>query len=234
MANVVTRATRSRRAVARLLPVVLVLALSACAEKHDWETAGIRTTDADRLHPIGAEARREALDLPPGGGVGQAQSENYFVVTRFVRQYLRDGRGPLEIRVSGRDGERTRSFVGAILRENRIAPERVRFAERIDGKSGALLSFSRIAAVAPLSCDDWSEDITRRVEQGVYANFGCASQRNLANMVADPTDIVAPSVADAPTGDRAQATYRAYASPKAAGAAGSGSASQAGGAGAGK
>jgi len=205
-----------RMAIAGVVTLGVVLPLAGCAENHEWRVAGSRTNDADRLHPVGAEVRREAIDVPPVAGSSQAQSEAYFAVTKFVRQYLRDGRGVLDVRVASRGGDRTRSFVSAILAENGVAPERVRYGARTDGSTGALIAYTRVAAVAPLTCDDWSEDITRWVEQGAYANWGCASQRNLANMVADPTDLVAPKVADVPIADRAQVNYRTYSTGKSA------------------
>lgn len=212
MSNI--RGTVVRRARPVVIAAFAMIVLGGCAEKHEWETAGTRTTDANQLHPIGAEVRREAIDIPPVGGSAAAQSDNYFAVTKFVRQYLRDGRGVLDVRVSSRGSDKTRSFVASILNENGVAPERVRYGARADGKSGALIAYTKIGSVAPLACDDWSEDITRRAEQGVYANWGCASQRNLANMVADPTDLVAPAAATPQTADRSQALYRSYTSGK--------------------
>lgn len=211
-----------RMAVASVVALGVVSTLGGCADKHEWRVAGTRTNDAERLHPIGAEVRREAIDVPPVAGSAQAQSEAYFAVTKFVRQYLRDGRGVLDVRIASRGGDKTRSFVSAILGENGVAPERVRYGARMDGGTGALIAYTRIASVAPLACDDWSEDITRRAEQGAYANWGCASQRNLANMVADPTDLVAPKVADVPIADRAQVNYRTYSTGKGTTPAGAG------------
>ena len=52
-------------------------------------------------------------------------------------------------------------------------------------------------------CGLWPDDLgpsyeTKHYENKQYYNFGCASQRNLAAMVAEPTDIVQPR-AEGPT-----------------------------------
>ncbi len=41
-------------------------------------------------------------------------------------------------------------------------------------------------------CGRWPEDLTKTSENKHYANFGCASQNNLAAQVANPNDLVGP------------------------------------------
>jgi pilus assembly protein CpaD len=59
------------------------------------------------------------------------------------------------------------------------------------------LSYSKIAAVAG-PCGLWPEDVGPSIldpgynENRPYFNLGCASQRNLAAMVANPSDLVQP------------------------------------------
>ncbi len=54
------------------------------------------------------------------------------------------------------------------------------------------VSYDRIAAIGP-TCGDWSSDAGRNRDGIPYANFGCASQRNLAAMAANPTDLMFPA-----------------------------------------
>jgi pilus assembly protein CpaD len=77
--------------------------------------------------------------------------------------------------------------------------------ERHDGQSAMTLSFDRVAALGPEHCHDWSDDMARRPEVGPWRNYGCAAQRNLAAMVADPTDLVAPRP-EAPRGSERRTT----------------------------
>jgi pilus assembly protein CpaD len=72
------------------------------------------------------------------------------------------------------------------------------------------LSYSRLTAHAG-PCDRWPEDLgvsagSRDWTNQPYWNLGCATQRNLASMVANPADLVQPR-GDAP----ADATRRAIA-----------------------
>jgi pilus assembly protein CpaD len=82
------------------------------------------------------------------------------------------------------------------------------------------LSYSKLTAhVGP--CGQWPQDIGVSVESDhnlnrPYWNFGCASQRNLASMVADPADLVQPrgeSPAYAPRRGAVIEKYRTGAPP---------------------
>ncbi len=86
----------------------------------------------------------------------------------------------------------------------------VRIRDRRDGSGTITLAYDKVAAVAPDECRFWNKDITRRAEVDPYPNFGCASQRNLANMVADPTDLVVPKVETDRSSDRRATTYKQY------------------------
>lgn len=184
--------------------------LAACSAFHELDAPGHRPADARRLHPISAELQRASLDVMGAGRSHEKQSDSYFSVLRFVRQYTRDGRGPLTVLAPRGQHSADAAFVHNIARANAVGADRLRFVERRDGAAHVTLSYDRIAAIAPEHCENWTEDIGNRVEAGPHANFGCMSQRNLANMVADPTDLVVPA-REVPRGsDRRGNTYKAY------------------------
>ena len=191
------------------------LLVGACDKALELETAGTLPMDAGKLHPISAEWRRETFAIADAHRVKTWTGPLYFDVTRFVRQYGRDGRGPLDVAVprggSGSTATATNlQAIRQIAHAAGVAPQRLRVRERSDGANTVTLSFQHIAAIAPESCADWSDDIKHRIETGPYRNFGCATQRNLANMVADPTDLVVPTAEADRNSDRRAVPYKAY------------------------
>ena len=61
------------------------------------------------------------------------------------------------------------------------------------GESATLrLVFADIKAGVPSQCGEWNEDIIETSENRNYSNFGCATQKNLAAMVANPADLLGP------------------------------------------
>ncbi|MBB5715935.1 CpaD family pilus assembly protein [Sphingomonas aerophila] len=69
---------------------------------------------------------------------------------------------------------------------------------------------SRMRAGVP-GCPDWSRNSSRDFDQHTSSNFGCASNSNLAAMVASPNDLVRGQSSgnyDAATGYRAIDAYR--------------------------
>lgn len=70
---------------------------------------------------------------------------------------------------------------------------------------------SRMRAAVP-RCPDWSRDSTNEFESNTSSNYGCAVNRNLAAMVANPADLVrgAPGTetTDAAVSYKAIDTYR--------------------------
>ena len=61
------------------------------------------------------------------------------------------------------------------------------------GTSATLrIVFTDLAASVDSKCGQWDEDIIETAENKNYANFGCATQNNLAQMIANPADLLGP------------------------------------------
>lgn len=190
--------------------LTFALFLTGCDKYYrELETAGTKPIEANKLHPIGAELQRPKLEVFGSTDLQRKDSETYFEVLRFVRDYRRDGRGPLDVAVTPR-GRKDLASIQSVIRDNGVPAHMVRIRDRRDGAGTITLAYDRVAAIAPDECRFWNEDITRRAEVHPYPNFGCASQRNLANMVADPTDLVVPKVETNRSSDRRATTYKQY------------------------
>lgn len=176
-------------------PAVLALALvvAGCDSGRLIKEADTRPVDVNKLHPVSAEVQVASLEVSPARG-GTLGSEAFLDITKFVREYRRDGRSMLDIEVPrGSAASRSVDSVRYIAETNGVPPRRIRVVHRKDGVNSIRLKYESVAAIAP-ECGDWPEDILARPEIGPYTNFGCATQRNLANMVAHPTDLMFPQV----------------------------------------
>lgn len=170
-----------------------------------------RLAEPQRLHPIGAAIEDASYDFQAAEGPRGVESETYFEVIRFLRQYRRDARGPLIIRASGHEGGRVAralATVRSLASQNGV--HRISVRQGSGHGPTVKLSYERIVAVAPEECRNWQEDAGRRPEAGPYPNWGCASQRNLANMVADPTELVAPALEAPRPSDKRATSYKGY------------------------
>lgn len=74
-----------------------------------------------------------------------------------------------------------------------VAPTRIIVGTDAQPQSGSevTLTFIRyIAESAP--CGDWSEDLAKTYHNRPMPNLGCATQHNIAAMLSDPRDLLAP------------------------------------------
>lgn len=198
--------------------------LAACAPAYQPHSLVL---DADRHQPVVTQEIAR-LDLPPARQIFPADAP---AVEAFLRDYRNVGHGPVLVSVPpGEDAAGVAEDVRAIARiSGMAAPEIAVAVSTSDGGSPYNLTFVRYRAHAPECGQDWpSLATTRRSE--TYANFGCANAANLAAMIVDPADLLAPremAPADAERRINALNAYRGGAQ------AGSGSGSAAGGAAAG-
>jgi pilus assembly protein CpaD len=71
------------------------------------------------------------------------------------------------------------------------------------------LAYFRYVAHAP-ECGHWPTNLARESQNVPYANFGCATQRNFANQVANPADLVEPRTETDRSSERRDTTWGKY------------------------
>lgn len=179
-------------------------ALTGCDSAKVSDEMHPRLSDPARRHPIMMVAETATLDLS-GSEYDKGNEARAFVeTTRFVRNYRYEGRGPLNITVPrSSSASRRVQHVRLVAYRNGIPPERIRVVSKASRPGLVTLSYDRIAAIGP-TCGDWSEDVTRNRQNLPYPNFGCATQRNLAAMAANPTDLMYPA-SETPRGSETRA-----------------------------
>jgi pilus assembly protein CpaD len=172
-------------------------------------------SDPEVHHPIGFISRSEALyvQLPP---VGHGLSHSQFAdVYRFLKRFRAESNGRLTISVPGRTAStRVLDDVRQALREAEVDERLVdRSRPPTAGRSGSLrLSYTKPVAVAP-ECGHWHRDAGFEPERVPYPQYGCATQRNLAGMIANARDLQRPQHEDPNSAERRSSLWTKYAPP---------------------
>lgn len=200
---------RGARLAATLVGVsVLLVALGACKTTRNEEVRGWLFADPSQRHPIKVTEREVGIDLDvTAGGYGLTKLQ-VREAHDFVARYRSEGNGPLFVRApSGGRNEsaamRALDDLRHVLKEERIPAASVVFEPYYGGSGNAplRLSFLRYYAQAP-DCGNWPADVGREPQNQNAPNFACATQRNLAAMVANPRDLVEPRAMTPRSGER--------------------------------
>lgn len=199
---------QTRRRAVRLAVALagIAVALGACTHTDDVVTTASVPDDYRQRHPIAIEEQNRSIVVFVGharGGLTAAQRAD---VMGLASTWLHEGTGAIHIDMpsgtpNGRAAADSLREIQAMLAAAGVPPRGVivrpyhpedpRFLPPIR------LTYSKIAAVAG-PCGLWPEDLGPSIknkswfENKSYYNFGCASQRNLAAMVDNPTDIEQP------------------------------------------
>lgn len=201
--------------------IVTSLALAACEDREPRlpDYMGVALNDVDARHPIGFVDGHKVLnvDAPPRArDVSHNQAAD---MHRFVERYKAEGVGRLSVSVPRQSDASTSQVLaelGRILRDADIAPTRVVRTRHSDGprlRPVVRLSYATPQAVAP-ECGHWHRDVGRDPERLNYPEFGCATQRNLAGMVANSRDLQRPQDEQPRSAERRSQTWSKYIAPE--------------------
>lgn len=141
--------------------------------------------------PITVEPQMQALRLPfnAARGLDPAATAE---LDRFARDYLENGSGTIAVSASRGNpnaaGAIADRLAGLGVPRDRIA---IGTSEAADAAATVSISYIRYQARAE-SCGNWPVNLGYTSANKPSPNFGCASQHNLAAMVADPRDLVSP------------------------------------------
>jgi pilus assembly protein CpaD len=183
--------------VAALAVVAVVSA--GCGTTTGTSDVDMTAYDPRVRHPIMISNEPETFEIPVGMS-GPALSRQIDTALRvYVRGYRESGTGNITIQVpTGSANEIAASSTGqavhyALVRAG-VPHNQILVAPYFVGdhsKAAPLrISYLRVKAVAS-ECGIWPSTVPGD-QNGQYYNFGCAAQQNLAAMVANPADLVAP------------------------------------------
>jgi pilus assembly protein CpaD len=215
--------SRSRvLAVTAAVAAVASFALVACEEQRRMpDYVAVSLNDTTIRHPIGFDERRVVLnvDLPPRA---PSLSHNQIAdLQRFVARYKAEGVGRLAVSVasqaqSGVGTSHALDDLGRILKDAGVAPAQVTKSRHSDAhRARAImrLSYARPTAIPP-ECGHWHRDIGRERERLHYPEFGCATQSNLAGLVANARHLQRPQDEQPRSAERRSQSWSKYIAPE--------------------
>lgn len=167
------------------------------------DTTGTIPTDYRSRHPISITESKKTLALFVGSGRGGLSPMQRAEVLAFAQNWRRDATGGVTIdRPVGGPNERaatdTLKETLSILTQAGVPQNGIGIQPYSAGEKLGTLRLNYPLTVAEAGpCGLWPDDLgpsndIKHFENKQYYNFGCATQRNLASMVANPSDIVQP------------------------------------------
>jgi pilus assembly protein CpaD len=190
-----------------LAPFLLVaLALGACTTTQEAVPVATVPSDYRQRHPIVVQEADRTLQVFVGTNRGGLTAPQRTDVTAFAQTWLNEGTGPIvvDLPVSTRNARAATQSLQDIqgVFSSVGVPARgitIRRYTPADPREFATirLNYPRVTADAG-PCGLWPEDLGPSFRNPIYqenrpySNLGCAHQRNLAAMVANPSDLVQP------------------------------------------
>jgi pilus assembly protein CpaD len=183
----------------------LSVALGACNTSGETVTASI-PEDYRLRHPIAIEEADRSIVIFVGQARGGLSATQRADVVGLAQAWVSEGTGAIVADIpvdtaNARAAEATFREVRALLAAGGVPAHGIMSRPYHPGDPRTLatirLSYPRMAAVAG-PCGVWPDDLGPSImdrsysENRSYANFGCAYQRNMAAMVANPSDLVQP------------------------------------------
>ena len=170
----------------------IFLALLACAcTTPSWESVGADEHYALRF-PITVSPTMRTLRVP-FDGFGEGVDANSSVQLQgFVREYMDQGVGAISVSTPEGWEEPARDYAEKLVVMG-VPRTRIMIGTDPEPQAGTeiLVSFVRYVAEST-ECGDWSVNLGRTSSNTPSPNFGCATQNNIAAMVANPRDLIAP------------------------------------------
>ncbi|WP_321343198.1 CpaD family pilus assembly protein [Breoghania sp.] len=213
---------RPRRLTGLAVAAAAVLLTAGC--QTNPTTQQLAKHDYRLRHPIVIAEQAETFDLPVGAETRRISGSMARAVTGFARDARRNGARHVEILVPSGSGNEAaaHSVAGQVrhtLAKSGIPPQNIEIrAYPVDDPNAIApirLAYPKVKASVH-ACGRWTESITADADNADYADFGCATQTNLAAMVDDPVDLLRPrgmGAADRSRRDSVHEKYRAGENP---------------------
>ena len=225
---------RRKQKIAARLPYAIAigalsLGLAACSTNDNGalqvEAVGAVSDDYRVNHPITIEEMLATLDVPVGletRYLPRGMDDN---IIGFAYAFMQSGSDVIAIVLP--DGSANGYAAGAIAIQieqvflNAGVPlasiqYRSYPARQSETNAPIRLAYAHITANVE-RCSSWPDELSRNFRNEHYANYGCATQYNLAAMVANPLDLLYPRMMTPPNAARRDGVLGNYQTGEATG-----------------
>lgn len=180
------------------------LALSGCAADSNPQTLALTPTEHFGI-AVTSHPEQIALGLHTGGMSANQQA----ALAQFVSRWRDDGGGTVSVRAPAdaadpATAQRMQAQASGYLAKLGVPPVKLQVsgytAHRAPG-APLLISYERFSAQGPNCSGGWA-DLAANDHNSTFSHFGCAVTANIAAQVANPRDLIAPSVTTAADNSR--------------------------------
>lgn len=188
-------------ALGSALATMLLLSVGCASYNQDHFTVGSVPDDYRSRHPIIVSENEKVNDIVVPVHSRNMSSRDLELVRSMGSKFRQSGSQHIAILVpTGSRNERAaRNFASNAISElkriripeNRIVVQYYN-AEGHSDSATLRLVYADLNAEVVGECGEWSEDLMDTSNNENYSNFGCATQNNLAKMIASPADLLGP------------------------------------------
>jgi len=191
--------TRAMRPTMTLCAMLMIAVPAGGCWQSPRNQAPFTLSNPNERHPITVKQGEALLDLPVSRSAPGLSSTQWGQLYAYLHDYRENGKSGLVIKApTGGANEKAAMRVYQDVRHAMgragISPREVRlepYFAKWDPTAPLRLSYLKYIAQGP-DCPDWSENLARDPQNLPSPNMGCAMQKNLAAMVADPEDLLVP------------------------------------------
>jgi pilus assembly protein CpaD len=182
---------RKNAYVLQALSVAAVLLAGSCAAPTNDGTV---FADGLRNHPITVAPHYETVGVAFSDASAGLSPEDGTKLASFVEDYLSRGDGAISISApKGPDSSAALSYFGENLAHMGVPRSRILVGTHDTSNGDTHVEIGYIVYGAKTdACGNWSHDGSEMAQNIPLPDFGCSNQHNLAAMVSDPRDLMAP------------------------------------------
>lgn len=175
--------------ILRAAAVIGVMLVGSCAAPS--ENPPLLFSDGAVNHPIDVEPSYQSIKVAYSGDLSPDDAGRF---TSFVQDYLSRGNGAITVSApTGPGSTAAITYFGEQLAALGVPRARILVGTHDAVGADERIEIGFVSYVAHTdSCGDWSQDVAATETNLPTINFGCSVQHNIAAMVADPRDLVAP------------------------------------------
>jgi len=204
MFRVSVSSQHASRALARPMifgSLLFAALVTGCANpQQDNLTVGAVPDDYRSRHPIVVSESETVEDIPISANMRTLSFRDHNVVADFASRFKRSGGRSMQVMVPSQSANESAarriskqivaSLVGKGIHRSQIAITSYHAGSH---SNSAPIRISFLALAANVGqCGEWDENIAGDSENRQYRNFGCATQNNLAKIIANPADLIGP------------------------------------------
>ena len=212
---------RTLRCLSGLVAVsTLALGLAGCRTIEDPGTpVGFSLVDPAQRHPILVSQKPSSMTVRVARGSAGLSPNQRAQVMEFVARYRSADAGNSKLIISAPSGAPNEVAAMQAVQEIRELMSEQGFAETAiaveayheekEAQPPIRISYLRYVAEGP-ECGRWTSNLASEPYNLPQPNLGCANQRNLAAMVANPADLLGPRTATPRSGERRNAVWEKH------------------------